>query len=98
MSALLQALKRHMPERGVSWTQPVGGYTLWLSVEGTTLDEGELDARLRQAGVIASRGSLFFSSAQRGVHFRISVANLGEDEIEEGCARLGRVLARVVEV
>ena len=98
MSTLLQALKKHMPERGVSWTQPVGGYTLWLSLKGSTLDEGELDARLRQAGVIASRGSLFFSSAQRGVHFRISVANLGEDEIEEGCARLGRVLARVVEV
>jgi DNA-binding transcriptional MocR family regulator len=96
MSALLQGLKRHLPEQGVSWTQPLGGYTLWLSVEGTALDEAEFDTRLRQAGVVASRGSLFFSSESRGVHFRISVANLSEDEIEEGCRKLGRVLARAV--
>ncbi len=97
MATLLAALKRHLPEHGVSWTQPLGGYTLWLSVKGTDLDEADLDERLCEAGAVLSRGSLFFATPPRGIHFRISVANLTEAEIEEGCSRVGRVLGQVLE-
>jgi DNA-binding transcriptional MocR family regulator len=97
MLALLAALRRHLPERGVRWTQPAGGYTLWLTVERTAASEERVDAQLRAHGVVASRGSLYFASPHRGVHFRISIANLDEGEIEEGCRRLGAALASVVE-
>ena len=30
MTAMLRGLKQHLPERGVAWTQPAGGYTLWV--------------------------------------------------------------------
>ena len=96
MLTLLAALHRHLPERGVRWTQPAGGYTLWLTVEATSWSEDRVDAQLRAHGVLASRGSLYFTAPHPGVHFRISIANLDEAEIEEGCRRLGAALAEVV--
>ncbi len=93
---LLAALKRHLPADGVRWTQPAGGYTLMLRVD-TPLSEAELDDRLRRAGVVLTPGSLFFAAKHPGVTFRLSIANLAEDEIEEGCRRLGRALAEAVE-
>jgi len=95
MATLLTGLKRHLPSAGVRWTQPAGGYTLMLWVD-TALSESELDDRLRRAGVLLVPGSSFFASEQRGVTFRLSIANLTEDEIEVGCRRLGRVLAQAV--
>jgi DNA-binding transcriptional MocR family regulator len=96
MAVLLAGLKRHLPSAGVRWTQPAGGYTLMLWVE-TSLSEPELDERLRRAGVLLAPGSSFFAERQREVTFRLSIANLTEDEIEEGCRRLGRVLAEAVD-
>ncbi len=96
MAALLAALKRHLPASGVRWTQPAGGYTLMLWID-TALSETELDDRLRRAGVLLTPGGAFFAGKRPGVTFRLSIANLVEDEIEEGCRRLGRALAAAVE-
>ncbi len=95
MGVLLAGLRRHLPESGVRWTQPAGGYTLMLWID-TALAEAELDSRLQRAGVLLTPGSSFFAGKQPGVTFRLSIANLAEDEIEEGCRRLGRALAQAV--
>ena len=42
---------------GVEWTRPAGGYTLWLDVKRSRLDEGMLCARLLQDGVSVAPGS-----------------------------------------
>ncbi len=96
MGALLASLKRHLPSERARWTQPAGGYTLMLRVD-TKLSEPELDARLRRGGVLLTPGRSFFAGKGRDVTFRLSIANLTEDEIEEGCRRLGKVLAQAVE-
>ena len=96
MGVLLAALKHHLPARGVRWTQPAGGYTLMLWID-TALAETEVDDRLRRAGVVLAPGRAFFAGKPPGVTFRLSIANLAEGEIEEGCRRLGRALAQVVE-
>ncbi len=96
MLTLLAALKRHMPEHGVSWTQPTGGYTLWVTVGGTSWPEERVNAHMLEHGVLASAGSLFYATPRSGAHFRISIANLDEGEIEEGCRRLGAALADAV--
>ena len=96
MGVLLAALRRYLPATGVRWTQPAGGYTLMLWVD-TAHTESRLDERLRGAGVLLAPGSAFFASEQREVTFRLSIANLTEDEIEEGCRRLGKALAQTVE-
>ncbi len=96
MAVLLAALRRYLPARGVRWTEPVGGYTLMLWVD-TTLSESQLDERLRRAGVRLAPGSAFFATGQTEVSFRLSIANLTEPEIEEGCRRLGHALAQMTD-
>lgn len=95
MQAMLKGLAEYMP-RPVEWTKPAGGYTLWLRVTGTRMDEETLYRRLLQAGVKVSPGSAFFQTPLVEASFRLSIACVTEDEIVEGCRRLGRSLAGVV--
>ncbi len=91
MQALLQALSTHMPP-GVEWTEPAGGYTLWLRIAG--LDERVLHRRLLDDGVRLAPGAPFFASPAPGAHFRLSVCLADEDQIVEACRRMGRSLAQ----
>lgn len=94
MQAMLAGLAEHMPSHGVRWTQPAGGYTLWVHRAGRRADEeAEVVARIKQAGVLVPPGSLYFPGASDGVCFRLSVSNLTEPRIAEGCRRLGAALA-----
>ena len=82
MVTLQRSLKESMPE-GVSWTQPQGGYTLLLTLPGAEdTDEMRVLAALEEAD---------------HVHLRLSISNLGEDAIVEGCRRLGRGLRAAIE-
>lgn len=92
MQAMLQGLREHLPE-SVEWTQPAGGYTLWLRLRGTALDERTVHERLRRHGVEVAPGSTFFPRPPVEVQFRLSIACVTEAEIQEGCRRLGRSLA-----
>jgi DNA-binding transcriptional MocR family regulator len=80
---------------GVTWNEPAGGYTLLLRVRSTASEERAL-ADMRKAGVLLSPGSLYFPGRPDNLCFRLSIPNLTEDLIKEGCRRLGRVLGRVV--
>lgn len=96
MAVLLRCLREHLDGQRVGWTQPCGGYTLWVTVRGCPVAEAELLARLRSHGVLAAPGSTFFASPDAGVHFRLSISNLDEPAIESGIARLGRALTEVL--
>jgi DNA-binding transcriptional MocR family regulator len=94
MKTLLRSLRACMPA-GVTWSEPAGGYTLLLRVRSTVSEERVL-VDMRKAGVLLSPGSLYFPGRPDSPCFRLCIANLTEDLIEEGCRRLGRVLGRVV--
>jgi DNA-binding transcriptional MocR family regulator len=87
----LQSLKAYLPASGVEWTEPTGGYTLLLRMR-RPLPEAKLVEQLRHAGVLVSPGSLYFAKPTDFPSFRLSIANLTEERIQEGCRRLGRVL------
>jgi GntR family transcriptional regulator/MocR family aminotransferase len=97
MEALIDGLRRHLPERGVAWTEPQGGYTSMLRVDGSRLDEQELHDRLLAAGVKLSSGRNYHARPPRHPSFRISIACSTPEEIAEGCKRIGRVLRAAVE-
>ena len=80
---------------GVTWSEPAGGYTLLLRVRSTATEERVL-VDMRKAGVLLSPGSLYFPGRPDSLCFRLSIPNLTESLIEEGCRHLGRVLRRVV--
>ena len=98
MQAMLTRLTKHLPADGVEWTQPAGGYTLWVHVrERAAADERPLLDELRREHVLVGSGSWFFPRPADGIYFRLSIANADEGEIEEGCRRVGRALARFLE-
>lgn len=97
MRALLDGLADHMPKARVTWTQPQGGYTLMVRCRPRhSLSEEAAMEEIRSAGVLVSPGSFSFVRPPAGVCFRLSLANVSETKIREGCRRLGKALARWV--
>ena len=93
MQTMQHGLERHLPPE-VRWTRPVGGYTVWLTLAGRSDDERLWCKRLAAAGVSVAPGRQFFGEPPSRPHFRLSIACVGEEEIEEGCRRLGETVAR----
>jgi 2-aminoadipate transaminase len=94
--AILQALKTHMP-CGVRWTQPEGGLFIWVRLpEGMDTIEILRDAIDQKVAFVP--GSAFFDDGSGKNTMRLNFSNATPDKIEEGIARLGKVLARVMEM
>lgn len=88
--AMLGALSRHFPAEA-QWNRPAGGMFIWVK-----LPQGfDCDALLTEA--IASRvafvpGRSFFVKNPAINTLRLSFVTVPEDKIEEGVARLGRLI------
>ncbi|SEC72042.1 DNA-binding transcriptional regulator, MocR family, contains an aminotransferase domain [Rhizobiales bacterium GAS191] len=90
--AMLSALARHMPD-GVSWTRPQGGMFVFVTLpEG--LDGAALLAdALAQARIAFVPGEAFFVDGSGANSIRLNYSLQSEAGIEEGIARLGRLIA-----
>ncbi|QUD88323.1 aminotransferase-like domain-containing protein [Phenylobacterium montanum] len=89
--AMLAALDRHMPP-GVSWSRPKGGMFVWVD-----LPEGQDGAALLQRAIETERvafvpGGAFFATEPRRNSLRLAFSLSDPATIEEGVARLGRLL------
>lgn len=93
METALDAMERHFPA-AVSWTKPVGGYTIWVRLR-TRLSDEALSEEMRAHGVYVSPGRLFFSKRAYNDYLRISISALDESEIVAGVERLGRMLRTI---
>jgi DNA-binding transcriptional MocR family regulator len=92
-NAMLAALSRHMPE-GVRWTRPAGGMFVWVSLpEGCDSTE-LLSVALEREKVAFVPGRPFFHDGSGANALRLNFSLMHEDKIEEGIARLGRVIAQ----
>lgn len=90
MQVAMRAMEEHIPE-DVSWTSPSGGYTIWVRLNHR-VEESLLREFLMNYGVLVSPGSYYFYQGSKGEYFRISIAALNEEMIEEGIGRLGLAL------
>jgi DNA-binding transcriptional MocR family regulator len=97
MQVMQEALTQQLPTT-VQWTRPVGGYTLWLTLPGTVEDESDWCERLARAGVRTAPGSRFYGRKPSRGHLRLSIACVDEEQIREGCRRMGEVLAETGEL
>jgi DNA-binding transcriptional MocR family regulator len=91
----------------VSWTEPAGGYLIWLKLKDTNMDEAGLMQLFLQYGITLIPGTYFYSDAYSYPnspspvsnpshhHFRISISTLNEKEIKEGISRLGKAVAKI---
>jgi 2-aminoadipate transaminase len=89
--AMLEALKRHMPD-GVSWTVPEGGMFIWVSL-GRGVDTDALFERAIRQKVAFIPGSKFYPEGTEKINeMRLNFSYSSVDSIGEGIKRLGTLL------
>jgi DNA-binding transcriptional MocR family regulator len=89
-SALLQGLAAHMPD-GIAWTQPGGGFFVWLTLPEEANSEA-LQARATQEGVAFVPGSRFCCCGGCERSLRLAFSFHNEDELKAGAQRLSASL------
>jgi hypothetical protein len=90
--AMLKALKRHMP-KGVQWTHPEGGMFVWITLPSRMNGAALLARSLETEKVAFVPGGAFFADGSGANTIRLSFSRADERTIEEGIARLGRLIA-----
>jgi DNA-binding transcriptional MocR family regulator len=88
--AMISALARELPE-GTTWNEPDGGYFLWVDLPGGLSAEGLL-AQADEAGVAFIKGPDFFFHGGGESAMRLAFSYERPEAIEEGIARLGRLV------
>jgi 2-aminoadipate transaminase len=88
--ALLEGLAEHMPE-GVRWTQPEGGFFVWVTLPAEMRSE-DLQAQAAHEGVAFVPGSRFCCCGGCEASLRLAFSLLDADELREGAKRLALAL------
>jgi 2-aminoadipate transaminase len=91
LAATLDACARSFPP-GTRWTRPEGGMNVWVRLPDR-LDAGELLVRAQEQGVTYLPGRYFAVSRLDPGALRLSFAGLTPEEIREGLAILGQIVA-----
>lgn len=89
--AMLDALARHMPA-GVSWTKPKGGMFVWLDLPQGLDGAKLLERAIKEERVAFVPGAAFFATGVRRNSLRLSFSLNPPEVVEEGIARIGRLL------
>lgn len=90
--AALEALDAEMPSK-CTWSHPLGGYFLWLTLPETLRAETLLPEMI-QEGVKPLTGGQFFPDGRGQNCFRISYSYPEPDDIRAGIRRMARVIKR----
>jgi 2-aminoadipate transaminase len=89
--AMLGALERHMPE-GTAWTRPRGGFFVWLTApEG--VDATRMSAVSHKERVAFVPGAPFYADSRGTNQVRLAYSAVPVERIEEGIARVARLVA-----
>ena len=89
-AAMRRALERELPE-GATWSNPEGGYFLWLELP-SGVEGGELLERATEAGVTFVKGTDFHLDGEGGGAARLAFSFATVDEIDEGVMRLAALV------
>ena len=90
--AMLEALSRHFPSN-VHWNQPVGGMFIWVQLPEHVDGMALLDKAIAE-NVAFVPGAPFFANEPQTNTLRLSFVTVPREKIDEGIARLGRILTR----
>jgi 2-aminoadipate transaminase len=87
---MLDSLEEHMPP-GVRWTHPRGGLFLWVTLP-ESINTASIFAQAVAEKVAFVPGESFFPCGGGENTMRLNFSNAAPDKINEGIARLGRVV------
>lgn len=91
-ACLADALRHHVP--GIRFTEPEGGFSIWIETDETGDDVALLEHAVA-AGVCVDPGSSFRPRGTTGpVAMRASFSSTGPEKLIEGARRLGTAIER----
>jgi DNA-binding transcriptional MocR family regulator len=90
--AMLAALHAHMPE-GVSWTEPEGGFFIWVTLPERIDTAALLRRSTEEARVAYVPGGAFYAAGGGRHQLRLSFSVTDEATITQGIARLAALIA-----
>ena len=95
---MLASLERAFPDpaAGVHWTRPKGGLFLWV-VLPEWMDTSNLLKEAVKEKVAFVPGAAFYANGGGRNTMRLNFSNASEEMIEDGIARLSRVIQREIE-
>lgn len=95
---MLAAMRRHFPP-GVSWTQPRAGMFIWVTLPEGIDTASLLETAIAEEQVAFIPGQAFAQPGVAASHqMRLNFSHCCLADIEEGIARLGRVLEQALGV
>lgn len=92
MVLAVQMLMKKIKNKNVSWIEPNGGFTIWLSMDNTKLNYDEINEIFSKHKIRLATGSDFFPEPIENKYFRMAIASLDEEEIIKGIARLSNAI------
>jgi 2-aminoadipate transaminase len=93
---MLAALREHFPPQA-TWTEPEGGLFIWATLPDF-IDTGDLLAKALREDVAFVPGQGAYFDGRGRASMRLNYSGVGEDEIEEGIRRIGKVVAQQVDL
>jgi 2-aminoadipate transaminase len=90
--AMLAALKHHFPA-SVTWNQPEGGMFIWVKLP-QGIDSGALLEKAVAQNVAFVPGAPFFANEPQTNTLRLSFVTVPKEKIEEGIAKLGKLITQ----
>ncbi len=95
MQTAVRALQRHIDPAWAEWTEPSGGFLIWLKLKPPPRPPADWKAHLAAHGVEATTGGSFFYGETPDTYLRLSISPLDEGEITEGVRRLAAALRQI---
>ncbi|MEO8608516.1 MAG: PLP-dependent aminotransferase family protein [Chloroflexota bacterium] len=88
---LLTALARYMPS-GVTWTTPMGGYFVWVTLPENVLAR-DIKQRAAERGVLVAAGENYFVNSTQGEHnLRLTYSFAALEELETAVQILAEII------
>lgn len=90
MKAAVFFMRKYVPQDKIEWTEPNGGYMIWVKL--LTKPLGNIENHFSNHGVLIHNGKYFFVHEVSNDYIRICIAQTNEEEIEEGIKRIGEAI------
>ena len=95
MMLAVQCLEKKIKHKNISWIEPNGGYTIWLSFKNTQMSYYEINKIFHRNKIMLALGKDFYPDKEKDQHFRIAIASLNDNEIIEGITRLSKAIKEI---